>query len=146
MLKLSYPREKEALNVTSFPQIGRFLQHATETQLNGFPADVRVSAITNIGKSSLKKLAKSALKTLKKFAVRNIRRTAGAAPQDRSAAGELDEIDLANMAAIKCGLEDTDIDKLTVKAIRNHMADLARCPWARAQRKRLIARAKAAIA
>lgn len=118
------------------------MQHASDAQLYALPSAARVAVVRNLGGATLRKLARPDLQRLRNFALRNVRRAASSAGVDRSASSVLDELDLASLAALRCSLEEADMDRLSAKAIRKFMRHMGRCAWSRSQRKRLLRRAK----
>lgn len=62
---------------------------------------------------------------------------------DRRYANELDDIDLNNLGYVLCGLEISDIDRLTLDAIENNMLSMSRCAYFKAVGEALINRAMA---
>lgn len=122
-------------------QIGRFMQFFSESQLTSLPLESRVAAISSIGSSSLRKVTSKQMQMLKRFALKNVERKSNDSSVNRTDASSLDELDLVNMGAIKCGLEEEDIEKLSETVFHRYMLELARCAWGKTKRQKLYARA-----
>merc|ERR1712150_35268 len=113
-----------------------------DEELEKFDDSMKPTVARKIGESNMDKVSKDEMQRLTQFALKYVDRT-DTGVTDRRDANNLDETDIQNLGNLKCGLTDTDVQKLNKAAIENNVFDMGQnCDFDTATGAALFDRAK----